>query len=90
MSQYEVKPGQGAMFPNPKHAENEKAPNLRGDLLCPHCEAALWMSAWTKVSAKGGKYLSLAAQAKDSVEPKREPTKQTPKQAADIDDEIPF
>lgn len=59
MSNYENKPGSGAIFKNNK--QNEKQPDYRGtiyDLSGKECSISLWL----KTSEKGTKYFSVSIQ----------------------------
>lgn len=61
---FEQRPNSGAAFRNEKHTDGDKLPDLKGDALmeCPHCKRTfgVWVSIWGKVSAKAGKWASLA------------------------------
>jgi len=54
----------GVLFRNDKK-ETEKHPDMTGSLNVGGTE--YYVSAWTKVSKKGSKFLSLSVKAKDSV-----------------------
>jgi uncharacterized protein (DUF736 family) len=74
------------LFPNDK-GDNDKRPNLRGSIQIAGVEYDL--SAWTKVSAKGTKFLSGQVQPKrDSAKPA---TQAEPENKSPIsDDDVPF
>lgn len=77
----------GAIFRNEKK-ESEKHPDMTGSLNVNGVE--YYVSAWTKVSKKGQKFLSLSVKAKDSV---ASPALKEAKQAIDNDfddDDLPF
>lgn len=79
---YEMRPGQGSLFKNDKRTE-EKHPNAKGKVMLPNGEVR-WLSAWTKTTSAGEKWISLSvgdlvqggAQAKPVV--------------VESDDDIPF
>ena len=77
----------GAIFRNEKK-ESEKHPDMTGSLNVGGTE--YYVSAWTKVSKKGQKFLSLSVKAKDAV---AAPALKQAKQAIDDDfddDSLPF
>lgn len=53
----------GSLFPNDKR-EKDSQPNATGnaDVQCPHCQTVipLYVSAWSKVTQAGKKWMSLA------------------------------
>lgn len=80
----------GALFPNDRK-QNEKSPNVKGEahICCPHCGAVqkFWVSAWTKVSKGGKKFMSLAFNADTTTAPA---PKSAPSLDEEFDDDIPF
>ena len=100
MATYEQRDNSGSLFPNDKKGDNEKAPNLKGEgkYVCPHCgeSSGLWLSGWTRTTAKGLKWLSLSLQPKEQQAKARraepEPTRKPARKEPDIfeDDQIPF
>ena len=76
----------GAIFRNDKK-ESEKHPDMTGALNVGGTE--YYVSAWTKVSKKGSKFLSLSVKAKDAV---AAPAIQKAKEIVeeDFEDDIPF
>ena len=76
----------GAIFRNDKK-ESEKHPDMTGSLNVGGTE--YYVSAWTKVSKKGSKFLSLSVKAKDAV---AAPAIQKAKEIVeeDFEDDIPF
>ena len=100
MATYEQRDNSGSVFPNDKKGDNEKAPNLKGEgkYVCPHCgeSSGLWLSGWTRTTAKGVRWLSLALQPKEQqararrAEPERK--REVPAKDVDMfdDDSIPF
>lgn len=80
---YELKEGQGSLFPN-KRKETESHPNLTGTILVGGVEH--WISGWVKLTADGVKWISL------SVKPKEAKAAAKAKPAAQEapEDEIPF
>jgi hypothetical protein len=89
---YEPRPGSLSLFKNDKK-EKESHPDYRGDGLLPDGTPA-WISAWTKTSQSGKKFLSVSIQAKDE---RREPgqSSRTVNSSHDddlnpLDDDIPF
>ena len=77
----------GAIFRNDKK-ESEKHPDMTGSINVGGTE--YYVSAWTKVSKKGAKFLSLSVKAKDSV---AAPALKQAKQVIDNDfddDDLPF
>lgn len=55
---YEMKPGSGSLFKNDRKTE-ERHPTLKGKVMLPNGEVR-WISAWSKVTASGDKWLSLS------------------------------
>jgi len=55
---YEMRPGQGSLFRNEKKT-TDKHPNLKGKVMLPNGEVR-WLSAWTKETSAGDKWISLA------------------------------
>jgi uncharacterized protein (DUF736 family) len=76
----------GVLFRNEKK-ETEKHPDMTGSLNVGGVDH--YVSAWTKVSKNGNKFLSLSIKAKDAV---ANPAIQQAKQAVveDFDDDLPF
>ena len=71
MSNYETKPGNGAIFKNKKKQE-DKHPDYVGDIVTPSGEA-LRLSLWVKTGQQSGeKYFSV------SVQPPYQSTQATP------------
>jgi hypothetical protein len=54
---YEMKPGQGSLFKNDQK-KTDNHPNLKGKIMLPNGEVR-WMSAWTKTTTAGEKWISL-------------------------------
>jgi len=79
---YELKPGTGSLWPA-RERKSERHPNYTGDLMCPHCEAKLWVSGWVK-DHQGKKWLSLSANEKDVEAKPAAPAK------PELDDDILF
>jgi len=79
---YEMRVGQGQLFKS-KNRKSEKSPNLSGKLMLPN-GVVVYVSAWTKETAAGEKWISL--QLGNAVDG------QQAHQAAvkDSDEEIPF
>lgn len=61
---YEARPGDGTLFKNEKK-DSEKHPDYKGSLICPVCQAALWLSSWIKKAANKPAFMSISAQPKD-------------------------
>lgn len=79
----------GAIFPNDKK-RNENSPNLTGNCntKCVHCgkETDFFVSAWTKISKGGRKFISLAFTPKED----KPPAPNNSNDPIDFDDDIPF
>jgi hypothetical protein len=89
---YEMKAGQGSLFKNDKKT-TESQPALKGKVMLPNGEVR-WLSAWSKVTASGDKWLSLSV---GDLVPGQPAPVQGQQQAAakpaalvDLDDDIPF
>jgi uncharacterized protein (DUF736 family) len=93
---YEMRPGSGSLFKNDKKT-TDNHPNLKGKIMLPNGEVR-WVSAWTKVTSSGEKWISLSVgdlvvqagrsnQPSSYNEPRSAPI--TPA-APDLDDDIPF
>lgn len=82
---YEVKPGTGSLWPA-RERKSERHPNYTGDMVCPCCEAKLWLSGWVK-DHQGKKWLSLSANEKDKD---KAPAKPVAAGKDDLDDDILF
>lgn len=86
MSNYETKPGNGAIFKNAKK-EKETHPDYNGKIVDPNGKE--WdLSLWVKKSAAGNSYFSVSVKEpwkKDIVE-NTEPTKSTNPLLDDDDD----
>jgi hypothetical protein len=86
---YEMKPGQGSLFKNDKKT-SDNHPNLKGKIMLPNGEVR-WMSAWTKTTTAGEKWISLnvgelVQQAGGSGYAQAVPVAKP----VDLDDDIPF
>jgi len=86
---YEMKPGQGSLFKNDKKT-SDSHPNLKGKIMLPNGEVR-WMSAWTKTTTAGEKWISLnvgelVQQAGGSGYAQAAPVAKP----VDLDDDIPF
>jgi hypothetical protein len=80
---YEQRDMSGSLFRNDKR-ESENQPNLKGSAMIDGAE--YWVSAWTKTSKTGEKWVSLAFTPKEA---RAEKVETTP--ALDNwDDQIPF
>jgi hypothetical protein len=66
---FEMRPGQGSLFPSKKPPEErgERDPQSTGKCICPSCHAALWLSGWTRVTQSAVKYISLALKPADEA-----------------------
>jgi hypothetical protein len=93
---YEMRPGSGSLFKN-ENKTTDNHPNLKGKIMLPNGEIR-WMSAWTKLTSSGDKWISLsvgelvvqAGRSNQSIshnEPKPTPVTSA---APDLDDDIPF
>ena len=85
---YEMKPGQGSLFKNDKKT-SDSHPNLKGKIMLPNGEVR-WMSAWTKTTTAGEKWISLnvgelVQQAGGSGYAQAAPVARV-----ELDDDIPF
>ena len=86
MTQYD-NTNSGAIFPA-REKKSEKHPDMTGSLNVNGVE--YYVSAWTKVSKQGNKFLSLSVKAKEQV------AKQNVRQAQQVvandfeDDDLPF
>jgi hypothetical protein len=79
---YEQRDMSGSLFRNDKR-ESENQPNMKGSAMIDGAE--FWVSAWTKTSKTGEKWVSLAFTPKEARAAKPEPA------ATDNwGDEIPF
>lgn len=85
MAGYEQRDMSGTLFKNEDKQEGDKRPNAKGTALIDGVE--YWVDAWTK-DGKKGKFQSLAFKRKEKQGDR--PTTNTPKPAADDDDEMPF
>ncbi len=81
---YELKEGQGSLFPN-KRKETDSHPNLTGTILLGGVEH--WISGWVKLTASGEKWISLSVKPKEAKAAK--PAGKAQKQEYP-EDEIPF
>lgn len=90
MSNYETKPGNGAIFKNAKK-EKEIHPDYNGKIVDPSGKE--WdLSLWVKKSASGNSYFSVSVKEpwkKDFAE-NTEPTKSTNPLLDDDSDDLPF
>lgn len=82
---YELKEGQGSLFPN-KRKETESHPNLTGTILVGGVEH--WISGWVKLTADGAKWISLSVKPKEAKAAK--PAAKAQKSEDFDSDEIPF
>ena len=82
---YELKEGQGSLFPN-KRKETESQPNLTGTILLGGVEH--WISGWVKLTASGEKWISLSVKPKEAKAAKPAAKAQKADDFADTD--IPF
>lgn len=82
---YEQRDMSGSLFRNDKR-ETDNHPNLKGSALIDGTE--YWVSAWTKTSKTGEKWVSLSFQPKDKAAPR--PDKPSAPTRDNWDDEIPF
>ena len=55
---YEMRAGQGSLFKNDNKTD-DRHPNLKGKVMLPNGETR-WISAWTKTTAAGNKWISLS------------------------------
>jgi uncharacterized protein (DUF736 family) len=55
---YEMRAGQGSLFKN-NQKTTDKHPTLKGKVMLPNGEVR-WISAWTKVTEAGEKWISLS------------------------------
>jgi hypothetical protein len=83
MSTYEQKDNSGAIFKNPNR-KTDRHPDLTGSLRVNGQD--YWISAWTKQSQKGEKYLSIAVNPKLAKAEEEKPAAVD----ADLDDKLPF
>ena len=80
----------GALFAN-KKKETEQHPNMNGSINIEGTE--YWISGWTKVSAKGEKFISLSVKKKqDAPRQSSAPTrKENPRGSVqDMPDDLPW
>ena len=83
MSDYELKDGQGSLFP--QTPKTERHPTWNGKI---HVNGKVyWLSGWDRKSKNGTEYLSLSVGA--TVDPKAPSLSRGEKQA-DFEDDIPF
>jgi hypothetical protein len=83
---YEQRDGSGALFKNnEKEAENH--PDYKGSIKIGGTE--YWLSAWLRESAKGTKYMSLAAKPKEQQAQARRP-EAAPTPEFEDDRDLPF
>jgi hypothetical protein len=65
---YQQRDNSGSLFVNDKRVTGMH-PNLKGDgtMTCPSCGSNVpcWISAWTKLTKSGAKFLSLSFRPKD-------------------------
>ena len=98
MTQQYDNTNRGALFKNDKR-EHDKQPTMKGSINVAGVE--YWLSAWTNVSQKGDKYISLSVTPKEEIPVATDPQAQyrpAPKAAdpqpaaapAAQDDDIPF
>lgn len=80
---YESKPGDGALFKNDRK-EKETHPDYKGSLICPVCNAALWLSSWIKKAANKPTFMSISAQPKDKDAKPPAATYQQPSGDSDV------
>ena len=85
MSNYVQKDGTGALFKN-DYKETEQQPNMRGNLMVGGVLYEL--SAWTKATGAGAKYLSLSARPKVQKTPSAPAA--PPGEEEELDDKLPF
>lgn len=69
---YEQRDMSGSLFRNDKR-ETDNHPNLKGSAMINGEE--FWVSAWTKVSKSGEKWVSLSFQPKDKDKASAKPSK---------------
>jgi len=74
---YQIRAGQGSLFKNDQKT-TDKHPTLKGKVMLPNGEVR-WVSAWTKTTVAGEKWISLSI---------GELCQQQAKVA--VDDDIPF
>jgi hypothetical protein len=82
---FEPKELRGALFKNVDKEEGSSAPDYRGDLIVAGVKYRL--AGWVKTSAKGSKFLSLAATRDDE---KRDGERRPTAAGSRPDAEIPF
>jgi uncharacterized protein (DUF736 family) len=88
---YELRDGQGSLFPNKKLKENH--PDYRGDVMIG--DVLYEMSGWKKVSKSGMAFVSLSVKPKqaraDSTDAPAAKSEPAVKPSVDMmDDDIPF
>ena len=76
----------GALFKNKKRT-NDRQPNLRGEVNAGGVE--YWVSAWTKTSKAGERFISFALTPKDEGQGGGN-SGSSPKPVDDFDEDIPF
>ena len=69
---YEQRDNSGSLFRNDKR-ETDNHPNLKGSAMIDGTE--YWVSAWTKLSKNGEKWVSLSFQPKDKDKAPAKPSK---------------
>lgn len=94
---FEQRDNSGALFKNDRKT-SDNHPDYKGKIMVDGVE--YWLSAWIKTPARGGdKFMSLAAQPKESQErdetppPRQQPAahgRAPARRSADLDDDIPF
>ena len=86
---YELKDGQGNLWPNKDEKRTDKSPNVRGKLKINGVEYEL--AGWTKTTDAGVKWISISAKVPERRQGSARPSQQAEQQrAAFEDDQIPF
>jgi len=93
---YEMRPGSGSLFKNDQKT-TDRHPNLKGKVMLPNGEVR-WVSAWTKTTSAGDKWISLAVgeivqqpgQSNQVSSHSQAKGNGYAPQAADLDDDLPF
>jgi hypothetical protein len=93
---YEMRPGSGSLFKNDQKT-TDKHPNLKGKIMLPNGEVR-WVSAWTKATSAGDKWISLAVgdivqqpgQSNQVSSHSQAKGNGFAPQAPDLDDDLPF
>ena len=55
---YEKKPGQFSLFKNKYHESGDTKPVMKGDGICPCCQATIELAVWGKQDRNGEKFFS--------------------------------